>query len=245
MEGRAHVRQRSAAAQLSPTTGRPDRRRGRAEYPAVVSASPRIALLTLGTGDHDLLRRQLTELGARVETRSALPEASGVILIGDEDVTQQWTDLRVGATARQLERRLAGGGAVLGIGAGFQAMFRYQHDGLEQWPGDVTPLSATSTPEGGAHIGWCRIRGGAGSRLLAGIEEPEFYFHHSHAVHDDPAQLGGGDTPLRLPIVSWAETPTPVVAMVENGPLSAVQFHPEKSGETGTQLLRNWLATLR
>ena len=46
------------------------------------------------------------------------------------------------------------------------------------------------------------------------------------------------------PLVTWSEHGAPFVAAVENGPLSATQFHPEKSGDAGAHLLANWLATL-
>jgi glutamine amidotransferase len=46
------------------------------------------------------------------------------------------------------------------------------------------------------------------------------------------------------PLVTWATHGTPFVAAVENGPLTATQFHPEKSGDAGHLLLQNWLGTL-
>jgi glutamine amidotransferase len=46
------------------------------------------------------------------------------------------------------------------------------------------------------------------------------------------------------PKVTWSEHGSPFVAVVENGPLVATQFHPEKSGDAGAQLLENWVATL-
>jgi glutamine amidotransferase len=47
------------------------------------------------------------------------------------------------------------------------------------------------------------------------------------------------------PLVTWATHGEPFVAAVENGPLAATQFHPEKSGDAGARLLANWVATLR
>ncbi|MGD9955545.1 MAG: imidazole glycerol phosphate synthase subunit HisH, partial [Candidatus Nanopelagicales bacterium] len=49
---------------------------------------------------------------------------------------------------------------------------------------------------------------------------------------------------LRAPLVTWATHGEPFVAAVENGPLTATQFHPEKSGDAGARLLANWVATL-
>jgi glutamine amidotransferase len=54
----------------------------------------------------------------------------------------------------------------------------------------------------------------------------------------------GPPSPLAKPLVTWAEHGDRFVAGVENGALSATQFHPEKSGDAGAQLLTNWLGTL-
>jgi imidazole glycerol-phosphate synthase subunit HisH len=60
-------------------------------------------------------------------------------------------------------------------------------------------------------------------------------------METEPATAG----PLAPPIVSWAEHGGDrFVAAVENGALSATQFHPEKSGDAGAQLLTNWLASV-
>ncbi|MGN6177327.1 MAG: imidazole glycerol phosphate synthase subunit HisH, partial [Streptosporangiaceae bacterium] len=53
------------------------------------------------------------------------------------------------------------------------------------------------------------------------------------------------DRRITPPLVTWAEHGEPFVAAVENGPLSATQFHPAKSGDAGAALLANWLETLR
>ena len=66
---------------------------------------------------------------------------------------------------------------------------------------------------------------------------------HSYAATTDPAGLMGAG-PMRLPLATWATHGEDFVAAVENGALCATQFHPEKSGDAGAQLLRNWLTTL-
>ncbi len=71
-----------------------------------------------------------------------------------------------------------------------------------------------------------------------------FYFVHSYARAPGrrrPARPDGGPAPL----VTWATHGEPFVAAVEDGPLAATQFHPEKSGDAGAELLANWLETLR
>jgi len=75
--------------------------------------------------------------------------------------------------------------------------------------------------------------------MFAGVEDQRFYFVHSYGVHEVP------DWPANARI-TWAEHGGDrFIAAVEQGPLWSTQFHPEKSGEAGGRLLRNWLGTLR
>jgi glutamine amidotransferase len=78
--------------------------------------------------------------------------------------------------------------------------------------------------------------------LFAGIgPDARFYFVHSYAATSLPL----GSAPyMSAPVVSWATHGVPFVAAVENGPLMATQFHPEKSADIGAKLLSNWLGTL-
>ena len=79
----------------------------------------------------------------------------------------------------------------------------------------------------------------ADSRLFAGLAEDRFYFVHSYGVRE----AAGPD--LRGATVTWAEHGGDrFVAGIEQGVLSATQFHPEKSGTAGARLLGNWVATL-
>jgi glutamine amidotransferase len=81
-----------------------------------------------------------------------------------------------------------------------------------------------------------------GSRLFAGVERERFYFVHSYAARRWDLLTTGR---TRAPLVTWSEHGGDrFVAAVENGPLSATQFHPEKSGDAGASLLRNWVGSL-
>jgi glutamine amidotransferase len=140
-------------------------------------------------------------------------------------------------------RRLAGGRPVLGICVGMQIMFERGVErgndiaGLGEWSGTVRELEAPVVP----HMGWSTVEVGDGSRLFAGIEDERFYFVHSFAAQDWTLEV---EKPFREPAVTWSTHGSRFIAAVENGPLSATQFHPEKSGEAGIALLRNWLGTL-
>ena len=111
--------------------------------------------------------------------------------------------------------------------------------GCGEWPGVVERLDADILP----HMGWNTIDAAPGSAMFAGIDEStRFYFVHSYGVQRWEFPEGGITTP---PLVSWATHQTArFVAAVENGPLWATQFHPEKSGDAGAELLKNWLVQL-
>ena len=98
--------------------------------------------------------------------------------------------------------------------------------------GDVVP-----------HMGWSRVCPPQDSVLFDGVDDERFYFVHSYAATRDPAALLGPG-PTRPPRATWATHGQDFIAAVENGALCATQFHPEKSGDAGAQLLRNWLTTL-
>lgn len=140
-------------------------------------------------------------------------------------------------------RFLAGGRPVLGICVGMQVLFArgvehgVETEGCDEWPGVVERLQAPVVP----HMGWNTVEVPEGSTLFAGIEDQRFYFVHSYGVREWGLETNGR---TRAPLVTWAEHGGDrFVAAVENGPLTATQFHPEKSGDAGAALLRNWVQT--
>jgi glutamine amidotransferase len=146
---------------------------------------------------------------------------------------------------RLIGRRVAGGRPVLGICVGLQVLFEagVEHgteaEGIGEWPGKVELLPAEVVP----HMGWNTVKVPEGSKLFAGVENERFYFVHSYGVQEwnfDVVQPR-----MAAPLVTWSEHGAPFIAAVENGPLCATQFHPEKSGDAGAQLLRNWVDALR
>jgi len=91
------------------------------------------------------------------------------------------------------------------------------------------------------HMGWNTVQAPAQSRMFEGVRDDYFYFVHSYGVLD--WTLPASDLMLP-PLVTWTDYGTPFVSAVENGPLWATQFHPEKSGDGGARVLRNWIETL-
>jgi glutamine amidotransferase len=209
----------------------------------------KVVILDYGSGNLRSAERALERVGADVTVtadRQAALDADGLVVPGVGAFAACMTGLRAVDGPRIIGRRLAGGRPVLGICVGMQILFDrgVEHgqdaEGCGEWPGVVERLHAPVLP----HMGWNTVDVPAGSRLFEGITDQRFYFVHSYGVRDFPLGADGPPSPLKRPLVTWAEHGDRFVAGVENGALSATQFHPEKSGDAGAQLLTNWLGTL-
>ncbi|MCH9737245.1 MAG: imidazole glycerol phosphate synthase subunit HisH [Candidatus Nanopelagicales bacterium] len=209
--------------------------------------SPVVAVLDYGFGNVRSAVRALEHVGAKALLSSDYDtclNADGLIIpgVGAFDACMKGINQVRGGPL--VDARLVANRPVLGICVGMQILFDQgiEHGvsakGLGQWPGVVTPLEAPVVP----HMGWNTVTPPNESVLFAGVETESFYFVHSYAVHDwvmtdtDPFQ--------NPPLITWSEYGTPFVAAVENGPLSAVQFHPEKSDMAGLALINNWIQAL-
>lgn len=210
------------------------------------SGAPRVAVLDYGSGNVHSAVKALVRAGADVELTSdadAVLAADGLFVPGVGAFDAVMEQLRAIQGHELIGRRLAGGRPVLGVCVGFQVLFErgiergVESEGLGEWPGEVRELAADVLP----HMGWNSVRAPEDSVLFRGIADERFYFVHSNAATDWTLE---GRTASTAPKVTWATYGEPFVAAVENGPLSATQFHPEKSGEAGIQLLRNWIASL-
>jgi glutamine amidotransferase len=208
--------------------------------------SPSVVVLDYGSGNLRSAERALAATGAEVTVtadREAALAADGLVVPGVGAFAACMAGINAVDGPHIVEQRLAGGRPVLGICVGMQVMFEHgvEHGvdtpGLGQWPGVVEHLRAEILP----HMGWNTVMVPTGSRLFAGIEDQRFYFVHSYAAQEWHLEASGSFLP---PSVTWCEYGGRFVAAVENGPLCATQFHPEKSGDAGLALLRNWVGTL-
>ncbi|MBM7767973.1 imidazole glycerol phosphate synthase subunit HisH [Glutamicibacter nicotianae] len=206
-----------------------------------------VVVLDYGSGNVRSAVRALEAAGAEVELTAdpkKIVAADGLVVPGVGAYASVMEQLTATGSLRWIGRRIAGGLPVLGICVGHQVFFEegVEHgvktEGIGEWPGKVERLQSDVIP----HMGWNTVRPPEGSKLFAGIENERFYFVHSYAVQK--WEFDVTQPAMTPPQVTWSTHGTPFVAAVENGPLSAVQFHPEKSGDAGAQLLRNWLGTL-
>jgi len=207
---------------------------------------PSVAVLDYGSGNVHSAVKALAAAGADVtltRDRDVVANADGLVVPGVGAFGAVMEQLREVCGDQMIERRLAGGRPVLGICVGMQILFDrgVEHGldtaGLGQWPGTVVQLDAPILP----HMGWNTVDAAPDSVLFAGVETERFYFVHSYAATDWTLEAYGA---FASPRVTFATHGERFIAAVENGPLTATQFHPEKSGEAGLRLLRNWIQSL-
>ncbi|WP_244415421.1 MULTISPECIES: imidazole glycerol phosphate synthase subunit HisH [Streptomyces] len=208
----------------------------------------KVVVFDYGFGNVRSAERALAHVGADVEiTRDfdRAMNADGLLVPGVGAFAACMAGLKEARGEWLIGRRLSGGRPVMGICVGMQVLFGrgiehgVETEGLDEWPGTVGPLKAEVVP----HMGWNTVDAAEGSRLFAGQPaDARYYFVHSYAVHDWALEVGNPH--IAAPKVTWATHGERFVAAVENGPLWATQFHPEKSGDAGAQLLTNWIETL-
>jgi glutamine amidotransferase len=208
-------------------------------------------ILDYGSGNLRSAQRALERAGAQVMISADEIEAlnaDGLVVPGVGAFAACMTGLNSVRGPRIVDQRLAGGRPVLGICVGMQVMFEtgveqgLRTPGLGQWPGVVERIDAPILP----HMGWDTISPPSTSSLFRGLEDEMFYFVHTYGVRtwEWASDASSSQWARPEPAVSWCTYGEPFVAAVENGPLTATQFHPEKSADAGIEVLRRWVGTL-
>jgi len=205
-----------------------------------------VVVFDYGTGNIHSAIKAVERAGASVELtrdKKKCAEADGLLVPGVGSFSAVMQALNAVDGGEIIGRRLSGSRPVLGICVGMQVLFEngveggVDTPGLGEWPGTVRKLNAPILP----HMGWNTVQAPADSVLFNGLHDERFYFVHSYAATEWTLDV---IPPFPQPRVTWAEHGERFIAAVENGPLSATQFHPEKSGEAGIRFLKNWIATL-
>jgi len=209
-------------------------------------ADPSVVILDYGSGNVHSAAKALEAAGANVRLsadRSVAEAADGLLVPGVGAFAAVMSALESVRGGAIIEKRLTGSRPVLGICVGMQVMFSsgdehgVQTTGLDEWPGVVEKLPAPVLP----HMGWNTVETPDDTTLFESVRDERFYFVHSYAAQQWTLDV---QPPFPQPKLTWAKHGGRFIAAVENGPLTATQFHPEKSGEAGIQLLRNWLKSL-
>ncbi len=202
----------------------------------------RVVILDYGSGNLRSAQRALQRVGVEADVSAdgrAARSADGLVVPGVGAYAACMAGLRAIEGEQIISDRVSVDAPVLGVCVGMQILFArgvefgVETRGCARWPGSVVRLDAPVIP----HMGWNVVDPAAGSRLFKGLDpDSRFYFVHSYA-----AQQWEGDSTALL---TWCTHNVPFLAAVEDGSLSATQFHPEKSGDAGAALLANWVEGL-
>ena len=190
-----------------------------------------------GSGNLRSAQRAFATTGHEVQITSDLDvafNAEGLVVPGVGAFAACMNGINEINAADVIRRRIGAGKPTLGICIGMQILFsdgleHGSHKGIGMWTGEVSAIDAPILP----HMGWNTVEVLGSSKLFKGIEKESFYFVHSYAAKKS---VGASQ--------AWTTYGEKFLAAVEDGPLCATQFHPEKSGKAGLVLISNWSAGL-
>jgi len=191
-----------------------------------------IAIVDYQAGNLASVKKAFDHLGYESTITADAAEIAGaskIVLpgVGNFEATTALSGALQDAVLKAIDRQIP----LLGICLGMQWMFESSREapqlrGLGLFAGECEKFPVTVKSP---HVGWNQLQVGGASRLLRGLPENSFvYFTHSYRA------------PLVEATVGKCEYGGPFSAVVESGELFGVQFHPEKSGTAGLQLLRNF-----
>ncbi len=198
-----------------------------------------IAILDYGSGNLRSALRAFERAGKDVvltSDYSVALEAEGLVVPGVGAFGACMQGLASVKGDALVRERVALARPTIGICVGMQILFAHgveygNHEGVGIWPSTVEKLSAPVLP----HMGWNTVDVASGSNLFKGVEGESFYFVHSYGVTQKAESTA---------LQSWTDYDTRFLAAIEDGVISATQFHPEKSGDAGLHLIKNWVSTL-
>ena len=196
-----------------------------------------IAILDYGSGNLRSAQRAFETSGREVVITSDYEvalNADGLVVPGVGAFAACMEGLIKVRGDQIVRERIAAARPTLGICVGMQILFSQglehgTHPGVGIWNATVEKLEAPILP----HMGWNTVKAGAGSQLFNGVEDESFYFVHSYAVKNSVGTISTRS--------NYGED---FLAAVEDGAIAATQFHPEKSGDAGLHLIKNWVQTL-
>ena len=199
-----------------------------------------IAILDYGSGNLRSAQRAFERSGSEVvvtSDRDVALNAAGLVVPGVGAFAACMRGLVAIGGDQIVRERVAAQRATLGICVGMQILFRdgdehtssELHKGVGIWQESVTKLAAPILP----HMGWNTVDVTGPSQLFNGVADQSFYFVHSYAAKSKVGFVQG-----------WTTHGEKFLSAVEDGAICATQFHPEKSGDAGLQLIKNWVGLL-
>jgi imidazole glycerol phosphate synthase glutamine amidotransferase subunit len=209
--------------------------------------TPTVTLIDYGAGNVTSVERALQKLGApttRANAPQQIAEARALILPGVGHFAALIRALDEQNLRTALLAAIERGIPFLGICLGLQALYDASEEapelvGLKLLRGKICALPANVKLP---HMGWNQLDRRNDSKLLAGIAtDAHFYFAHSYAACADLAD----DYARNSATVATCTHGSEFTAVLEHKNIHAVQFHPEKSGHPGAQLLANFLTIAR
>jgi len=199
-----------------------------------------IAILDYGSGNLRSAQRAFERSGEEVvvtSDRDIALNAAGLVVPGVGAFAACMRSLVAVGGDEIVRERVAKLRPTLGICVGMQILFRdgdehsqhSPHEGVDIWHESVSQLQAPILP----HMGWNTVEVTAGSQLFNGLSDQSFYFVHSYAAKQPVGK-----------VQAWSLHGERFLAAVEDGAIAATQFHPEKSGDAGLALIKNWVELL-
>lgn len=195
-----------------------------------------IGIVDYGAGNLRSVKKALDYLQVEttiLESADALDAIDGLVLPGVGSFGHAMRKIRESSFYEPIERWLQSDKKFLGICLGLQLLFETSEEspgsaGFGYFPGSCRQFRTEKVPQ----IGWNSITKRVESALLEGIASHSFfYFNHSYYVEPHDVQ----------DIMAITEYGVAYASIMGRGNVHAVQFHPEKSGDVGIELLRNWL----
>ncbi len=197
------------------------------------------AIIDYGVGNLFSLKSSMAAIGAEaVVTRdpAVIAAADHLILPGVGAFGDAAEKLKSAGMFSLVQEEAKKGKPMLGICLGMQLLFDRSseygiHEGLGLVPGEVREIEGVIPANLDIpHMGWNALHFLKESPLFEGLQEgAHVYFVHSYAAFDCDVHL-----------LATAEYGVPLTAAVQNGNVFGTQFHPEKSGETGLRILKNF-----
>ena len=196
-----------------------------------------IAILDYGSGNLRSAHRAFERSGEEVIVTSDFDvalNAKGLVVPGVGAFAACMQGLQAVRGDEIVRQRVALDRPTLGICVGMQILFAQGvehgvHAGVGIWDATVEKLETKVLP----HMGWNTVTPHKESKIFKGVESESFYFVHSYAVTKSVGK-----------VESYTDYEGLFIAAIEDGAMTATQFHPEKSGDAGLHLIKNWVATL-